>query len=60
MKQSEVKGYSQEELVDKLAESKATYGDLKRSHSMSPLDNPSQITKLRKTIARIKTAINNK
>jgi large subunit ribosomal protein L29 len=27
---------------------------------MSPLDNPTQITKLRKTIARIKTAINNK
>lgn len=60
MKQSEIKGYSQEELVDKLAESKAAYGDLKRAHSMSPLDNPSQITKLRKTIARIKTAINNK
>ncbi|WP_124980101.1 50S ribosomal protein L29 [Nonlabens xiamenensis] len=60
MKQSEVKNYSLDELKDKLAESQAAYGDLKRTHSMSPLDNPSQITKLRKTIARIKTAINNK
>ena len=59
MKQSEVKGYSLEELKDKLAEAQLAYGDLKRTHSMSPLDNPSQITKMRKTIARIKTAINN-
>lgn len=60
MKQSEVKGYSVGELKDKLVESQVAYSDLKRSHSMSPLDNPSQITKLRKTIARIKTALNNK
>ena len=60
MKQSEVKEYSLEELKDKLAESQAAYGGLKRTHSMSPLENPLQITKMRKTIARIKTAINNK
>lgn len=59
MKQSEVKGYSQEELKDKLAESQKTYGDLKRTHIVSPLENPSEITKLRKTIARLKTALNN-
>ncbi|BAO54237.1 50S ribosomal protein L29 [Nonlabens marinus] len=59
MKQSEVKGYSQEELKDKLAESQKSYADLKRAHVVSPLENPSEITKLRKTIARLKTAINN-
>ncbi|AZQ44995.1 50S ribosomal protein L29 [Nonlabens ponticola] len=59
MKQSEVKGYSQAELSDKLAESQRAYTDLKRTHVVSPLENPSQITKLRKTIARLKTAINN-
>lgn len=59
MKQSEVKGYSQEELKDKLAESQKIYGDLKRTHIVSPLENPSEITKLRKTIARLKTALNN-
>ncbi len=59
MKQSEVKGYSPEELKDKLAESQKSYADLKRAHVVSPLENPSEITKLRKTIARLKTAINN-
>jgi large subunit ribosomal protein L29 len=37
MKQSEVKGYSQEELKDKLAESQKAYADLKRTHVVSPL-----------------------
>ena len=59
MKQSEVKGYSQEELKDRLAESQKSYADLKRTHIVSPLENPSEITKLRKTIARLKTALNN-
>jgi large subunit ribosomal protein L29 len=59
MKQSEVKGYSHEELNDKLAESLKGYADLKRTHVVSPLENPSEITKLRKTIARLKTAVNN-
>jgi large subunit ribosomal protein L29 len=59
MKQTEVKGYSQDELKDKLAETQKAYGDLKRTHVVSPLENPSQITKLRRTIARLKTAINN-
>ncbi len=59
MKQSEVKQYSSEELRDKLAESRRAYADLKRTHIVSPLENPSEITKLRKTIARLNTAINN-
>jgi len=59
MKQSEVKGYSQEELKDKLAESKKSYADLKRTHIVSPLENPSEITKMRKTIARLNTALSN-
>nr|WP_042292928.1 50S ribosomal protein L29 [Nonlabens ulvanivorans] len=59
MKQSEVKGYSAAELSDKLAESQKVYADLRRTHIVSPLDNPSQIKDLRRTIARLKTAINN-
>ncbi|GAL00685.1 LSU ribosomal protein L29p [Nonlabens ulvanivorans] len=60
MKQSEVKGYSAAELSDKLAESQKVYADLTRTHIVSPpLDNPSQIKDLRRTIARLKTAINN-
>lgn len=59
MKQSEVKGYSVSELSDKLAETQKSYADLKRTHIVSPLENPSQIKDLRRTIARLKTAINN-
>jgi len=59
MKQSEVKGYSAAELNDKLVESQKAYADLKRTHIVSPLENPSQIKSLRRTIARLKTAINN-
>lgn len=59
MKQSEVKGYSAAELSDKLAESQKSYADLTRTHIVSPLENPSQIKDLRRTIARLKTAINN-
>jgi len=59
MKQSEVKGYSQEELQDKLAESQKSYADLRRTHIVSPLENPSEITKMRKSIARLQTALNN-
>ena len=59
MKQSEIKGLSAEELTQKLAENRASYAEMKRMHAMSPLDNPSQITKTRKTIARLSTAINN-
>lgn len=59
MKQSEIKGLSSEELKQKLAEIKASYAEMKRMHAMSPLDNPSQITKSRKTIARLNTALNN-
>ncbi len=59
MKQSEVKGYSATELKDRLAEVEQTYADMRRTHIVSPLDNPSQIKSLRRTIARIKTALNN-
>jgi large subunit ribosomal protein L29 len=53
MKQSEVKGYSQEELKDKLAESQKAYADLKRTHVVSPLRTHLRLL-LRKTVARLK------
>ena len=59
MKQSEIKGLSQEEVAQKLTEVRSSYAEMKRMHAMSPLDNPSQITKTRKTIARLSTALNN-
>lgn len=58
MKQSEVKELSVEDLKDKLAEYKKQYGgDLKLAHSVTPLENPLQIRKTRRTVARLATEL---
>jgi len=59
MKQSEVKDYSLEELKDKLAETQNAFAAMKRTHVVSPVENTSVLRGLRRTIARLKTAINN-
>jgi large subunit ribosomal protein L29 len=60
MKQSEINGMSPSDIELKLSETQVSYAELKRMHGMSPIDNPSQITKTRKIIARLSTALNNK
>ena len=60
MKQTEIKKLSKQDLVDKLVEYKKKLLELKMSHAVSPIENPSQISNTRRTIARIKTAITNK
>jgi large subunit ribosomal protein L29 len=60
MKQSEINGLSPSDIEQKLGEERSTYAELRRMHGMSPIDNPSQITKSRKIIARLITALNNK
>ena len=57
MNQSEVKELSVEALKDKLAENKKQYADLKMAHSVTPLENPLQIRKVRKTVARLATEL---
>ncbi|SMC64013.1 50S ribosomal protein L29 [Cellulophaga tyrosinoxydans] len=57
MKQSEVKELSVEELGLKLAEAKKQHSDLKIAHSVTPLENPLQIRKVRRTVARLATEI---
>tara|TARA_B100001989_G_C24507457_1_gene448478 strand:+ start:1119 stop:1310 length:192 start_codon:yes stop_codon:yes gene_type:complete len=60
MKQTEIKKLSKQDLGDKLVEYKKKLLELKMSHAVSPIENPSQISNTRRTIARIKTAITNK
>jgi large subunit ribosomal protein L29 len=60
MKQSEINQMSSEELQNKLVEAQRSHAELKRMHGMSPLENPAQVTQARKTVARLKTAINSK
>ena len=57
MKQTEIKELSVEELKLKLSELKKEYADLKMAHSVTPLENPLQIRKTRRTVARLATEL---
>ena len=59
MKQKEIIKLSKEDLQDKLVENQKQLEELKITHSISPLENPLEIKRLRRTVARIKTAISN-
>ena len=57
MKKSEIKNMSLTELKEALLKAKDNYKKLKLTHSVSPLENPSEIKTVRRSIARIKTEI---
>ena len=57
MKQKEIRELSVEELQQKLAELKKEYADLKMAHAVTPLENPMQIRKTRRTVARLATEL---
>ena len=59
MKQTEIIKLSKEDLQDKLMEYQKQLEELKMTHAISPLENPLQIKKARRIIARLKTAISN-
>ncbi|WP_190809624.1 50S ribosomal protein L29 [Flagellimonas sp. S3867] len=57
MKQSEIKELSIEEIREKLTDLKKQHADLKMAHSVTPLENPLQIKKTRRTVARLATEL---
>lgn len=57
MANSEIKSLSTEDLKVKLAEVEKAYEDLRFTHSVSSLSNPSTLGNLRRDIARIKTEL---
>ncbi|MNI54009.1 50S ribosomal protein L29 [compost metagenome] len=57
MKNSEITGLSKEELVAKMAEEKENLSKLKFAHTISAIENPSRIAKVRKDIARLNTEL---
>ena len=59
MKQTEIVKLSKEDLQDKLLEYQKQLEELKMTHAISPLENPLQIKKARRIVARLKTAIRN-
>ncbi|CAI8188867.1 MAG: 50S ribosomal protein L29 [Flavobacteriaceae bacterium] len=60
MKTSEIEKLSLEDLKDKLQEQQKQLKDLKMNHAVSPLENPLQIKAVRRTVARLLTAITSK
>ena len=45
------------DLVERIEAEVANYHQMLLNHSISPLDNPAEIKKLRRTIARMKTVL---
>ncbi len=60
MKPSEMRDLSIEELRSKSLESSEELCKLKIQHSIRPLENPSVLKQLRKTVARFQTIITEK
>ena len=57
MKQIDIKDLSVDDLTEKLQEQKSVLNKFKLSHAVSPLENPSQLKVVRRTIARINTEL---
>jgi large subunit ribosomal protein L29 len=57
MKNSEITGLSQEELVVRIAEERENLVKLKFAHTISAIENPTRITKVRKNIAQLNTEL---
>lgn len=57
MKKEEIKEMTTADLQDRLAEMEKAYRQLVANHTVSTIDNPAQITKDRRMIARVKTEL---
>jgi large subunit ribosomal protein L29 len=60
MKKADIKNLSTGDIQNKLAELIAEYTKLRLAHRISPVENPIQIRDLRRTIARLHTALTEK
>ena len=55
MKIAEIREIPTAELAERIETEVANYNQMVLNHSISPLEKPAQIKKLRRTIARMKT-----
>ena len=60
MKSAELRNMSVQELEQKLVDLKAELFNLRFQHTVNQLDNPLRLNAVRKDIARVKTALNEK
>ena len=57
MKKEEIREMSTDDLRERLAQMEKDYQQQRINHSVTPLDNPAQITADRRMIARVKTEL---
>ncbi len=57
MKASEIKEITSKELMERIDETTNHLIRLRLNHAVSPLDNPRQMTNLKKDLARMKTEL---
>ena len=57
MKIKEVREIETKDLADKIEAEVAKYNQMKLNHAITPLENPSEIKKTRRDIARMKTEL---
>ena len=60
MKTAEVRALTIEELTEKIDTAKAQYNQMLLNHAVAPLENPSEIKKARRYIARMMTILTEK
>ena len=57
MKIAEIREIATNKLAERIQTEVANYNQMVLNHSISPLENPAQIKKLRRTIARMKAEL---
>jgi large subunit ribosomal protein L29 len=57
MKNSEIIELTTEELIARIGEERANLTKLKFAHTVSAIENPTRITKVRKDVARLNTEL---
>lgn len=57
MKIAEIREIATNEMAERIQTEVANYNQMVLNHSISPLENPAQIKKLRRTIARMKAEL---
>ena len=60
MKTAEIKDMSVQDLQERIAAEKARLATMKVQHAVSPVENPSEIKKTRRDIARMLTILRQK
>jgi large subunit ribosomal protein L29 len=60
MKQQEITKLSVDDLKNRINDFSEQLTKMKLSHSVAPMENPIQIRKVRKTVARLRTELTNR